>query len=83
MRICGENCYAVHSITYHNLPNYFLVFNIWEDETCLSWDNTIEIAEMLGLQVVPTIYRGPFDIGKIDTAYARYAGAHEGWVNPS
>ena len=61
MRICGENLYAVHSIAYNDLPTYFEVFNIWRDNTCLSWDLTMEWCDLLGLQTVPVLYRGPWN----------------------
>jgi hypothetical protein len=58
-RICGENLYALHSIAYHDLSSYFLVFSIWdENNVCLSWDDTVEYAELLGLNTVPLIQRG-------------------------
>lgn len=59
MRICGENLYARHSVGYDNLPTYFLVFNIWQAEVCLDWDTTLEWLQLLGLQSVPVLYRGP------------------------
>lgn len=55
MRICGENLYAVHSIYYDNLKSYFQVFNIWEDDTILSFDDTVMWCELLGLTHVPII----------------------------
>lgn len=61
MRICGENLYAKHSIDYKDLPSYFMVFSIWMGETCLSWDDTVDLANEFGLQTVPVIYRGLFD----------------------
>ncbi|WP_417763046.1 RNA ligase family protein [Shewanella sp.] len=58
-RICGENLYARHSIGYDNLPDYFLVFSVWnEHNCCLSWDETQRFAASLGLTVVPELYRG-------------------------
>ena len=61
-RICGENVYALHSIAYDDLASYFLVFSIWDEtNTCLSWDDTIEYAGVLGLNTVPQIYRGLWD----------------------
>jgi hypothetical protein len=59
-RICGENMTAVHSIRYTDLPSYFLMFNIWDGLTCLSWAETCEWAAMLGLWTVPLIYWGPY-----------------------
>ncbi len=57
-RVCGENLYAEHSIGYDSLPGYFMVFSIWQGLRCLSWDDTVEWAALLGLPVVPVLYRG-------------------------
>ena len=62
-RVCGENLTAVHSIRYENLPSYFMVFNIWNGLTCLSWDETMEWSALLGLWTVPLIYWGPYSDG--------------------
>jgi hypothetical protein len=60
-RLCGENLTAVHSIRYDDLPDFFLVFSLWnERNACLSWDATCEWADLLGLKTVPLLYRGPF-----------------------
>jgi hypothetical protein len=61
-RVCGENLFAKHSIGYDNLSDLFLMFSIWNDRNeCLSWQDTIEWAELLSLEIVPIIYRGPYD----------------------
>lgn len=61
-RICGENLYAKHSIKYSNLETYFFVFSIWNDKNeCLSWKDTIEWCNLIGLKTVPVMYEGPFD----------------------
>ena len=65
-RICGENMFAEHSIRYENLPSYFLVFSVWNDENyALSWDETVEWCEMLDLEHVPVLWRGEWDVEKI------------------
>lgn len=65
-RICGENLYAEHSISYKNLPTYFMGFSIWnERNVCLSWDETLDYFSLLGITPVPVIYRGPFDLNRI------------------
>lgn len=57
-RVCGENCYAFHSIFYH-LPTYFFVFGVYDEKNmCLSWDDVEQWADLLGLRTVPVIYRG-------------------------
>lgn len=84
-RICGENVFAEHSIHYNGLPSYFLVFAMYsESNECLSWDDTMSYAEMLGLSVVPVLWRGTYD-GKVDrqmfTGRSRFGGSQqEGYV---
>jgi ATP-dependent RNA circularization protein (DNA/RNA ligase family) len=61
-RICGEYLYAKHSIAYNNLPTYFMVFSVWdENNNCLSWSDTKEFCDMLNLQTVPVLYKGIYD----------------------
>jgi hypothetical protein len=61
-RICGENLYAKHSLLYEELPTYFMVFSVWNDKNrCLSWVDTLDICEMLGLQTVPLLQVGPYN----------------------
>jgi hypothetical protein len=65
-RVCGENMTAVHSIRYEDLPHFFMVFSIWDETgTCLSWDDTYDFAQMLGLHTVPVLYEGEFDEKKL------------------
>jgi len=59
--ICGENLVATHSIKYENLKDYFYVFNMWQNDICLSWDKTLEYCEYIGLVTVPVLYRGMWD----------------------
>jgi len=61
IRICGENLFAEHSIAYENLRSYFYAFSIWEDDICLSWDDTLKKLATLGLCHVPVIYSGIWD----------------------
>ncbi len=61
-RLCGENVYAKHSIYYETLPSYYLLFSIWDQRNiCLSWDETLEWAELLGLETPAVLYRGVWD----------------------
>lgn len=69
-RICGENVFAWHSIFYKELPTYFFVYGIYnEDNKCLSWDDTELICEELGLHTVPVLYRGIWDKKKIQSLW--------------
>jgi len=61
-KICGENLYAAHSLHYKNLPTYFMVFSIWdENDVCLSWDDTVTFCDFLELEHVPVLWRGNYD----------------------
>ncbi len=61
-RVCAENLYAEHSITYRDLPTYVMGFSIWNDRNvCLSWDETTEWFALLGVTPVPVMYDGVFD----------------------
>jgi hypothetical protein len=59
-RLCGENLYAKHSIHYTNLQSYFYLFSIWNNHTCLPWDDTTLFAELLDVTTVPVLYRGTY-----------------------
>lgn len=61
-RVCGENLYARHSIPYVGLPHHFEGFSIWNERNVrLSWDDTLEWFELLGITSVPVLYRGIYD----------------------
>jgi hypothetical protein len=61
-RVCGENVWAEHSIRYEGLPSTFMVFSVWNaNNECLSWDETVEWAELLCLETVPVLERRVFD----------------------
>jgi len=84
-RLCGENVYAVHSIAYDALPAHFLVFSIWNDRNeCLSWDETVTWAQLLGLHTVPVIARGIWNEAFVrlsdDVAKSQLGGDREGYV---
>ncbi len=68
-RICGENLYAKHSIPYNNLKSYFYGFSVWKDELCLSWKDTIEWFDLLGIVPVPVVYNGIYDQSIIQTLW--------------
>lgn len=59
--IRGENLYAVHSLAYENLAHYFQGFSMWDAKnTILSWEETMEWFELLGITSVPVVYEGPY-----------------------
>lgn len=82
-RVSGENMYAKHSIHYKNLPDFFLMFAIWNEKNeCLSWDETEEWAELLGLTLCPVLWRGTYDRKLLENLYTpTYNGDEcEGYV---
>jgi hypothetical protein len=84
-RICGENCYARHSIVYDDanpLPHHFLGFSMWRRDLCLSVDETLENFAILGITPVTTLYRGVWDEKLIRGLYNEHTdwGTREGYV---
>ena len=94
-RACGENLYAVHSIRYDTLEDWFYLFSLWDGTRrggstgyadgadggiALDWDTTCEWAALLEVPTVAVIYRGRFDRDAIHAAFAPHAGRHEGYV---
>lgn len=83
-RVCGENLYATHSIHYDALPTYFLVFAVFnEQNACLSWDDTVDVANLLGLETVPVLYRGAFEDAPMEDLIRRsssFGSTAEGFV---
>lgn len=82
-RVCGENVYAKHSIHYQALTAYFYVFGIYAEDFCLSWDDTVDYASMLGLPTAPVLYQGPWDEDAVKSCYtghSRFGAEQEGYV---
>jgi hypothetical protein len=83
-RLCGENAYAKHAIHYQHLPAHFLAFSLWDEQNvCRGWDETVEWAALLGVETVPVLYDGPFDMALLPILYQSFNAKHdemEGWV---
>ena len=56
----GEYCYAVHSIVYEELPGYFFLFGVRDDDSGAwwEWDLVTAQAGLLELPTVPEVFRG-------------------------
>lgn len=65
--IFGEWCYAVHSVRYSRLPDWFLAFDVYDRRTGEFWsaDRRDELARRLDLSVVPALARGRFDLSAL------------------
>lgn len=63
----GEWCYAVHSVRYTNLPDWFLAFDVYDRARGEFWSAARRNALVsdLGLAVVPTLGRGRFDLPEL------------------
>lgn len=58
IRFCAENMYHKHTIHYENLKAELLIHSIWNDSTCLSWQDTLSICWLLDLYTVPVLNHG-------------------------
>ena len=63
----GEWCAAKHSLAYEFLSDYFLCFDVYDRAKDLFWSSSRrnEIAKLIGLEVVPTIGKGVFDLKQL------------------
>ena len=78
-RICGENMFALHSIYYTELTSYFYVFAIFDEKNIeIPWDDTVKMCEDLGLQHVPVLYDGVWDLEKVGECYTGQS-LFKGW----
>lgn len=60
-RVCGENLWAKHSLSYDKLFSYFYGFGVWKENICLSWEETQLFFEEFGIVSVPVLYSGPWN----------------------
>lgn len=65
--VFGEWCSDVHSIFYDRLPDWFLVFDVFDRDADAFWTCELrdEIAAELGLSVVPHLSSGQFDLNSL------------------
>lgn len=59
----GEWCAAQHSLDYHALPDWFLLFDVYDRDTGKFWsiERRNAFAKQLGFAVVPQLTRGKFN----------------------
>lgn len=64
LMLFGEWCYAVHSVRYHALPDYFLAFDVYDHEVGKFWsvERRNELAERAHLATAPRLARGRFTL---------------------
>ncbi|MEO8602219.1 MAG: RNA ligase family protein [bacterium] len=63
----GEWCYAVHSVRYTRLPDWFLAFDVYDRARGDFWSVSRRnaLAERLGLATVPCLSAGKFDVPQL------------------
>lgn len=82
----GEWCYAVHSVAYHRLPDWFLGFDVYDRSQGEFWDSARRnsLLETIRLHAVPRIAEGHFTIQGIEKVLSTPSrvgvGAVEGLV---
>jgi ATP-dependent RNA circularization protein (DNA/RNA ligase family) len=59
--VYGELMFTVHTIQYDKLPDWFLVFAIWDGQEYMPWKEMIKSTKAAGLHTVPFIAEGYFD----------------------
>lgn len=61
--IFGENMFAIHSIEYTNLKDYFYVFNIMDRRTCMFYDyfHMVQWSLKHNMKTTPLIYSGKIE----------------------
>lgn len=64
LMLFGEWCWAVHSVRYTALPDWFLAFDVFDRAKGEFWsvDRRNELAGSLGLAVAPRLAQGHFDL---------------------
>lgn len=62
VQLFGENCYALHSIIYNELPGYFLLFNVrdlnYQPARWLDWSEVELWSQEIGVPTVPVLFKG-------------------------
>jgi ATP-dependent RNA circularization protein (DNA/RNA ligase family) len=83
----GEWCAARHSLEYDLLPDWWLLFDVFERSTGRFWSSARRnaLASSLGFVAVPTLYQGPVSLSglkaMLETFPSRYRqGMLEGVV---
>jgi ATP-dependent RNA circularization protein (DNA/RNA ligase family) len=67
LMLFGEWCYAVHSIRYTRLPDWFLAFDVFDRSRREFWsaERRDKLAAELDVVTVPTLGRGHYDLADL------------------
>ena len=73
LMLFGEWCYAVHSVRYARLPDWFLAFDVFDRAAGEFWsaERRNELARGLCIAVVPELGRGRFELEELKKRLGR------------
>ena len=68
LMLFGEWCYAVHTVRYTRLPDWFLAFDVYDRSRAEFWDvaRRNELVRTLGAEVVPQLARGRVTLERLE-----------------
>lgn len=81
--VYGELLYVIHSIYYDKLPDYFIVFDVWDGTKFLNYKERTKFCDKYGFKQAPLIAEGVFtlkEIYKLIPANSAYGDTCEGIV---
>lgn len=85
--VFGEWCAARHSLGYEQLPDWWLIFDVYDREAQRFWSSgrRNQLANSVGVAQVPCLHRGRFDLRQLkewvaDEASRFREGYAEGFV---
>ncbi|EAY24418.1 RNA ligase family protein [Microscilla marina] len=58
LEVFGESLFAIHSITYTGLQQYFYVFGMRQGTVWLPWEEVVMYADLLDLPLAPVLFEG-------------------------
>jgi len=71
LEVFGESLYAVHSITYTGLTDYFYVFAVRDGGRWLAWEEVVLYARLLNLPTVPELFTGTIRPDELEPLVSR------------
>lgn len=63
--VYGELMYAVHNLYYDRLPDYFIVFDVWNGKVFLNRKDKEKFCQKHGFAITPLIFKGYTDINSL------------------
>src|SRR5688572_24111928 len=81
LMLFGEWCYAVHSVRYSRLPDWFLAFDVYDREQQVFWSiaRRDALARQIDVAQVPRVAEGQFTVAEI----VAHLGASELFDGPA